>query len=132
MFWNVCGVVEQGLFDGLYQTTLIDIRDRLGTSTDKLALAKAFTYIGIPVGSVLIGVIYDRFQSYGYLLMTITLGITGIGLFFIPWSPWLPLSGTLFFIEGFGKGGMDAGNVFIFYVFRLMNLIPTIFNIRLE
>ena len=102
-------VVCQGVYDCLLITTLPDLRDRLKTTTDKVALARAFKEVGRLVGSVVGGVASDRFQQHATVFLGVSMAVAGASVMAEPWAHWLPVLGLLYCVEGAAQGAIDSG-----------------------
>ena len=88
---------------------LVDMRKRLGVTTEEMTRVMALKNIGGLVSGLLVGSVLDRFREHTNLILAVSLVVCGTGTMTQPWSTYLEVLGVLFFIEGLCQGASDTG-----------------------
>lgn len=86
-----------------------DLRERLGTSMETISFILAFSSLGNPFGSILGGMVSDRYHRLVDLVLVASLLLAGISTILKGYIYNLPLLAFICFVAGMGFGGIDAG-----------------------
>ncbi|XP_060573642.1 sodium-dependent glucose transporter 1A-like [Ruditapes philippinarum] len=90
-----------GLYLEIFGPTLIDLKIKLNTDYEKVAVAVSGRSVGMFPGCVFGGFLVDKFGKYCHLMLAVCLEIAAVVTVIIPWSPNVELLWFLCFVGGF-------------------------------
>ncbi|ELU00484.1 hypothetical protein CAPTEDRAFT_186407 [Capitella teleta] len=106
--------VCMGMYCTLTNVALVDMRNRLGLTTEEFGRALSVKHLGGLTGGLFAGAMLDRFRDKTNLFVAISTLVCGCGTMLQPWSTYMEVLSVLFFIEGICQGLTDtAGNTYI-------------------
>ena len=103
----------QGFYASVWSTTFPDMRTRLATTTENMALAAGAKSIGSMVGGLIGSVFNDRLYGKAMFFVAISLTVAGLSKGVQPWSAYVEVLGILMFMEGVAQGTIDAGKAIV-------------------
>ena len=86
----------------------MDLTRVVGCNYEELTRALATKSVGIIVGSVLAGILADRFQRHIDLLLALQLLLLASSTAALPWAPNLWVIATAFLGQGLSHGAISA------------------------
>ena len=111
-----CVLAEMFLFQAMYSNitgpTLIDLKVRTNSNYEDVAVALSGRNIGFFIGSVLGGVLVDKFGLFCDLIIAICFDFSAIATIGIPWAPDAQLILFLCTMQGLFEGIINIGNRF--------------------
>ncbi|XP_053391772.1 sodium-dependent glucose transporter 1A-like [Mercenaria mercenaria] len=90
-----------GLYLEIFGPTLIDLKIKLNTDYEKVAVAVSGRSVGLFPGCVFGGLLVDKFGKYCHLMLAVSLDVAAVVTVFIPWSLNVELLWFLCFMGGF-------------------------------
>lgn len=90
-----------GLYLEIFGPSLIDLKLKLNTDYENVAVAVSGRSVGLFPGCVFGGLLVDKFGKYCHLMLAVCLEVAAIVTVFIPWSPNVELLWFLCFVGGF-------------------------------
>ncbi|XP_053391762.1 sodium-dependent glucose transporter 1A-like [Mercenaria mercenaria] len=90
-----------GLYLEIFGPTLIDLKIKLNTDYEKVAVAVSGRSFGLFPGCVIGGYLVDKFGKYCHLMLAVCLDIAAVATVVIPWSANVELLWFLCFVGGF-------------------------------
>ena len=93
----------------IYGPTLIDLKTRLKSNYDDTASALASKAIGTLAGTLLGGVLIDKFGGFCDVMVAISLDVIAAATIAVPWAPNTDVIWGLCCIQGVGIGVLAAG-----------------------
>ena len=97
----------------IYGPTLIDLKTRIKSNYDEIASALASKAVGTLVGSLLCGVLVDKFGGFCDLVVAMSLDAIAAATIAIPWAPNTDVIWFLCCIQGVGISVLAAGRCYI-------------------
>lgn len=97
----------QGLIAGQAGSTFLDLQIITNTDTDKASVMFTGTSVGYLVGSIVCGLIYDRFNKS--LLLFLSLVGNAIATISVPFCPLLGIMLVFRSLQGFFGGAVETG-----------------------
>ena len=82
---------------------------RIGVNYEEISRALMARSVGFLFGSFLGGALYDRWQHLSDFWLSLACVCGGAGTLIAPFCPNLALLGTMFCLDGLGKGIMALG-----------------------
>ena len=92
----------------IYGPTLIDLKARIKSNYDDVASALASKAIGTLIGSLMCGILIDKFGEFCELMVALSLDTIAAATIAIPWVPNTDLIWVLCCIQGVGVGALGA------------------------
>ncbi|XP_053391794.1 sodium-dependent glucose transporter 1-like [Mercenaria mercenaria] len=99
----------------IYGPTLIDLKIKLDTDYEQVAVAVSGRSVGWFPGSIVAGFLVDKFSGYSHLLIAIGLDIAAAVTVAIPWSPNVTCMWVLCFVGGFVESFLNIGGTRILF-----------------
>ncbi|XP_053381279.1 sodium-dependent glucose transporter 1-like [Mercenaria mercenaria] len=99
----------------IYGPTLIDLKIKLDTDYEQVAVAVSGRSVGWFPGSIVAGFLVDKFSGYNHLLIAIGLDIAAAVTVTIPWSPNVTCMWILCFIGGFVESFLNIATTRILF-----------------
>lgn len=96
----------------IFGPTLIDLKIKLNTDYEKVAVAVSGRSFGLFPGCVIGGFLVDKFGKYCHLMLGVCLDVAAIVTVFVPWSPNVELLWFLCFVGGFVESVINIGKGF--------------------
>ncbi|XP_053391780.1 sodium-dependent glucose transporter 1A-like [Mercenaria mercenaria] len=90
-----------GLYLEIFGPTLIDLKIKLNTDYENIAVAVSGRMVGLFPGCVFGGLLVDKFRKYCHLMLAVCLDVAAVVTVFIPWSPNVEVLWFLCFVGGF-------------------------------
>ena len=103
----IIGCLGMGLMTSVIGTTLQDLAEVYDVHTDQVAHIFSFRGVGALMGSLLGGLLLDRFNTQALLMSSTMLASAMIAL--IPKSPSLPIAYAVTYVYGLTVGIFDTG-----------------------
>jgi MFS family permease len=88
---------------------LIDLKIKLNTGYQEIAIAVSGRSFGLFPGCVIGGYLVDKFGKYCHLMLAVCLDFAAIATAIIPWSPNVELLWFLCFVGGFMESVINIG-----------------------
>lgn len=104
-----------GLMAEIYGPTLIDLKARIKSNYDDVASALASKAIGTLIGSLMCGILIDKFGEFCELMVALSLDTIAAATIAIPWVPNTDLIWVLCCIQGVGVGALGASGMKIVF-----------------
>lgn len=94
---------------------MIDLKTRLKTDYEHVAVAVSGRSVGWFPGCIVAGFLADKFSGYCHLMIAIGLDVAAAVTVAIPWSPNVTCTWILCFIGGFVESNLNIGRSFSTY-----------------
>ncbi|XP_052248788.1 sodium-dependent glucose transporter 1-like isoform X4 [Dreissena polymorpha] len=104
LFWSFIGL---GWIVGHMGPSFTDLRQIVNEDLESASWLFTICFMGYLLGSIIGGVLYDRFDKL--LLIALSCFLMGLSTGFVPYCESFPLMLTMRFLAGLGAGGLDTG-----------------------
>lgn len=98
---------------------MIDLKLKLNTDYEKVAVAVSGRSVGLFPGCVLGGFLVDKFGKYCHLMLAVCLDIAAVVTVAIPWSPNVEVLWFLCFIGGLVESIINIGSLTFLLVWQM-------------
>ena len=99
----------QGFYVEIVGPTVPDLKQTLGFTYEQISRGLACKSAGFFIGSLLGGLLHERFYRHTDLIMAVGLLLGSVGTFFIPWFDMLACFGFMFMLTGISEGFLNTG-----------------------